>query len=364
MRIFCPEGESAHYSKLDPLTNVRDMRKWKPDGIIICCRTMAFSKIYGKIGVPIVAVEEKGLGFKLPSTIPSFSVDNHSMVRTVVAEFIDRGLLSIGYCGIPDSRMTRWSRIREEEFVRYAREKSIKCSVFQSFPSEVTSEVKQKKNLLRWLGQLEKPVGVMACYDIRALQVLYACHELELSVPDDVAIIGSGNDKMLCELSVPSLSSLDQSGREIGRLAARTLYKMMSGINVDPAKTVVAHGGIVIRQSSDIWKIDDEDVRLAMQYIRHHACRGINVSNVVAAVNLSRSSLEPRFCRVIGHSIHTEIKKTQIRQVRHLLTTGKMTLEQIAGQTGFPHVQHMAALFRQHTKMNPTDYRNKNLKNE
>ena len=123
-------------------------------------------------------------------------------------------------------------------------------------------------------------------------------------------------------------------------------------------------GGNPIDNRSDIWKIDDEDVRIAIQYIRCHACLGINVSNVVAAVNASRSSLEPRFYRVIGHSIHTEIKKTQIRQVRHLLTTGKMTLEQIAKRTGFPHVQHMATLFRQQTKMNPTAYRNKHSKNE
>ena len=49
----------------------------------------------------------------------------------------------------------------------------------------------------------------MACNDVRADQVLLASAACGLHVPEEVAVIGVGNDEVVCELSNPPLSSVE-----------------------------------------------------------------------------------------------------------------------------------------------------------
>jgi len=57
-----------------------------------------------------------------------------------------------------------------------------------------------------WLQALPKPVGVMACDDVRARHILEACASVGLRVPHEVAVIGVDDDEFVCELSDPPLS--------------------------------------------------------------------------------------------------------------------------------------------------------------
>ena len=70
---------------------------------------------------------------------------------------------------------------------------------------------------------LPKPVGIWCAADIQALKLTQTCQELGLSIPDQVAILGTGNDALLCNMSTPNLSSLDINGEEVGFEAARLL---------------------------------------------------------------------------------------------------------------------------------------------
>src|SRR5262249_56215211 len=68
----------------------------------------------------------------------------------------------------------------------------------------------------RWIEDLPKPVGLMACNDIRGQQVLNACREVEIAVPEDVAVLGVDNADVLCDLSYPPLSSVAPATHRIG----------------------------------------------------------------------------------------------------------------------------------------------------
>ena len=361
VRILCKEGESVFYSMLDPLQQIINLKNWSPDGIILCCRSQSVARILCQVSCPVVAVEEKSFQIRLPSTISSFSTDNVGIGRFVAKKLIDQGFTQFAFCGVPETPLTLWSRLREESYSETIKEAGLECSVFCQ--KKTDSNKKIYNNLRKWIQSLPKPVALFASYDVRAAHVLYACHDLEINVPDDVAIIGCGNDQTLCELCIPALSSVDQNGYEIGKQAAFTLHQMMSGKNSEVVKTTVPHAGTVSRQSDDTWQISDVDVLTALRYIRDHACQGIHVSDVVNEVNMSRSSIELRFKENVGHSIHSEIKKNQISRVCHLLLSTDMTLQQIANQTGFPHIQHMVELFRNHTGDSPSQFRGKNRHN-
>jgi len=211
--------------------------------------------------------------------------------------------------------------------------------------------------LLSWLKELEKPVGIMACYDVRALHVLEICQELGLVVPEEVGVIGVDNDEVLCELSNPPLSSVEQGSRGMGYQAAALLDRMMEGEKVPPLKSLVQPEGVVTRRSSDTWAIEDGEVVEAMRYIREHACEGIGVPDVLEAIQISRSTLDARFKAVIGRTIHAEIQRLQIERAKQLVATTDLPLKEVAQEAGFKYVQHFTTLFHQHTGQTPTQYR-------
>src|SRR5690606_24096234 len=63
-------------------------------------------------------------------------------------------------------------------------------------------------HLKSWLKGLPKPVGIVACNDTRGRQILEACFDCGIHVPSMVAVVGVDNDRAICELSSPTLSSV------------------------------------------------------------------------------------------------------------------------------------------------------------
>jgi Periplasmic binding protein-like domain len=72
-----------------------------------------------------------------------------------------------------------------------------------------------------------------------AIAVLEACRAGRLQVPEQVAVIGVDNDELLCQLSTPLLSSIEQGG---------ALYRISGGFapgsnHVRSETTEAASGG-------------------------------------------------------------------------------------------------------------------------
>ena len=63
------------------------------------------------------------------------------------------------------------------------------------------------QRLLAWVSKLPKPVGIMACYDIKAQQLLDVCRENGLAVPEEIAVIGVDNDHPFSEMRFSTSSA-------------------------------------------------------------------------------------------------------------------------------------------------------------
>src|SRR5207249_2463234 len=106
-----------------------------------------------------------------------------------------RGIRDFAFCGLPQGQ---WPFIddRGDALRRCAQAAGCSCSVF-SVPSErwvVTDWEQEEVEITTWLKTLPNPAGVLACYDERGYQVLNACRRAGLAVPDEVAVLGAGND--------------------------------------------------------------------------------------------------------------------------------------------------------------------------
>ncbi|MEM6391709.1 MAG: DNA-binding transcriptional regulator [Planctomycetota bacterium] len=229
-------------------------------------------------------------------------------------------------------------------------------------PSRLARSVRTKyrppvEGIADWLRQAPKPLGVMAMHDVQARFVSLACRLAQLRVPDDVAIVGVDNDELLCELSDPPLSSVDQGMLEMGYEAAALLDRMLSG---GPAeKVVLSPKRVVTRQSSDTLAIDDPDVAAAIRFIRSHAAEDISINEVAQAIPAARRTLERRFTKVIGHTLLEELQRVRVRNARNLLTTTDRPLSQVAEACGFNSLKHFHEVFRRHTDSTPATFRRK-----
>lgn len=74
----------------------------------------------------------------------------------------------------------------------------------------------------------EPPDAIFGWADYYALEVLSAVRALGLRVPDDIGVIGYDNSDP-CAFTQNALTSIDQSGRDIGRNAVRLLLERIGG---------------------------------------------------------------------------------------------------------------------------------------
>ena len=316
-----------------------------------------------RLGVPIVDV----LGEKAYAGVPQVVPDQHSVVRVALDHLLERGYRQLAYAGFEG---VWFSNERRDLFLRYAAEAGCRIDVFQDCGlrhavglARVEEETfRRDQRLAQWLRGLPKPVGMMACNDTRAYQVLSVCGECGIAVPGEIAVIGVNDDPVLCKLSDPPLSSVDPNAHRIGYEAAALVARMIGGrvpARGRPAKTVVRieAASVVARQSTDAVAFAAADMAAAVQHIRRHACEGLTSDDVAAKLAVSRRTMYRLFDRHLGHSPKEEITRVKLERVKDLLTTTRLPAEEIARLTGFEFTETMHRLFRKRFGQPPGAYR-------
>lgn len=197
----------------------------------------------------------------------------------------------------------------------------------------------------------------MACYDIQAQRLLDACRDADVAVPEEAAVLGVDDDRLLCDLCSPPLSSVVPNAKLTGYTAAQVLDRMMRGETAAAQGHLIPPLGIKVRQSTDVLAIDDADVAAAVRFIREHAFEHINAATVLRNIPLSRRVLESRFRNALGRTPHEELTRVRIERVKQLLGETDLTLEAIAMRTGFRHVEYLSVAFKREVGIRPGQFR-------
>ena len=99
----------------------------------------------------------------------------------------------------------------------------------------------------RLLTGPQRPDAIFCWTDLIALEVISVAKELGLDIPNDLAVVGYDNT-MFCDFTQNSLTSIDQSGEQLGLQAARLLIERIKGRA--EAEHFVVTPRIVVRPSS------------------------------------------------------------------------------------------------------------------
>lgn len=331
------------------------LNHWRGDGVIArgldenTCRQIEAS------GIPVVNL--KGAS-KNSLFQPDFSTDRVAVGRMAAEHFIQRQYTRFGFVGLPGMS---WSEQEQYGFIQRLAESGLTCNVFEhksTYTLHPDGAMDEEIDALEaWLRSLAAPVGILAADDFLGVQLLSACYNLEIKVPEMVSIIGVGDEGTVSRMTSPTLSSVRPNEALLGRKAAELLDKLMNGEKVERKTILIPPSGISERHSSDTFAVEDLQVMRALAFIRENVAHGVNAADIVRFIGVSKSQIQRKFQTLLNHSIYDVIIDYRIRLVKEYLKNTQISLCNISKLSGFKYNSHMNSLFKLKTGMTPAEYR-------
>jgi LacI family transcriptional regulator len=333
--------------------SLSEIMSWPLSGIIAHDSEVTKEILGSHIPLVVIAKERKVAG------VPNVIRDDIGLGRIGAEHFLERGFKNLAYSGFDDAY---WSKKRSESFKNTVADRGLQTHVYP-FPDVDTrlSWQLERPVMIKWLKSLPKPIGIMACNDERAQFILDACLFAAISVPYDVAVIGVDNDERICEIANPSISSIEDNNEVAGYRAAEILHLLMKGKKPDELEIIAPINRLITRASTDILAVEDKIVADALRFIRDEGQKFIQVREVADAVACSRRTLDAKFCRVLGRTVHAEIKLVTIQSIIKMLLDTDFSVSQIAFKMGFISDDHISRYFKDGMGMSPSVYRKSHL---
>lgn len=355
--IFLEEDFTAH---LD------NFKAWKGDGVIADFDDPQIEELLRNTDIPVVGVGGSYEKEEQYPDVPYVATDNEALVDLAFHHLREKGLENFAFYGIPEDPSKRWAHERTKAFKKIVKREGYTGSVYLGNETSPQTWQYDMNRLADWLQMLPTPTGIIAATDSRARHLLQVCEHLNIMVPDKVSVIGIDNEELARYLTRVSLSSVGQGSKEMGYRAAKMLHKLVENrdkVERQPNE-VLKHARVLVpptqvyeRQSTDFQALKDPYVIQAMHFIRHNACKGIKVDQVLTYVGISRSNMEARFKEERGHSIHQEIHNSKLNRACNLLKNTSLPIVEVAELCGYPSLQYMYTVFKKNLDRTPKDYR-------
>ena len=322
----------------------------KFDGMIVAfAESIDIRRKQTKITLPTVFVDYPD---NVRAAIPrhAFVREDEASIAAAAAQHLLASGLRASFAFVPPRVKTEWADRRRSAFAREMKKARRSVCVFDGDGSD-------RGVLAEWIASLPKPTGILAAFDDRAADVLEACRRCGLSVPTDVAVLGIGNDEILCDATVPPLSSVAMEFANQGYRAARELQALMLGGRTPRGDIRFGATGVVARASTAGGRSRASLAIRAMEFIRENALRGISACDVVEHLRVSRRLADLRFREAHGKSMLEAILDMRLKEARRLLADTRLSVSDVATRCGFRSPAAFRAVFGRRTGSSPRAWR-------
>ncbi len=240
------QGYSIFFANSDDkfekeLSHINAMVSKQVDGILIAGSTERDVPVELQMNIskPVLAIDRKINYNFLISTV---TTNNEEGAYTAVCYLIDQGHEKILHLAGPQDnvvsidRLNGYKKALEDNGLSYCEEDVLYGDFSTASGYERISGFKDIKNY----------TAVFASNDMIAFGVIGALNARQISIPDDISVIGVDNVEH-SGLVYPALTTIDQSAYELGQIAAREMITHLSGKKI-PEKTELIQN-IVVRNS-------------------------------------------------------------------------------------------------------------------
>lgn len=328
-------------------------RGWQGDGALVTLRgnaeTNRFVKGLVRKGVPVV-----DLTFNHPEiALPRVSGDHAAFGRVAREHFAAHNFRNFAWFS------TEWTHVHE-----------LRCGGYlgsDGGPRWVLSELVEASRIDDWqlflkvigkrLSDAPKPLAVLTYDDSDAAKLLSAALAANLRVPEDVSIMGIGNDTVVCENQAVAISSVDHDLDANGYEGAALLDKLMSAQKPSQSLILLPPRGIVVRKSTDTLATDDPLLSAALREIDARLSTAFGVDDIADALGVSRTRLDRLFSDKFARSVGKEIARQRIERAKRLLVETDKPIKEIAALCGFCNSGYFTNAIREATGHTPKTLR-------
>ena len=314
------------------------------------------------LGVPAVNVWPSSPARHL---LPGVFPDSTDAGRLMAEHLLARGFRTFATLTAPKNAD---NELEVREFARLVRAAGFACAsalIPQDPYRDVAHWRKTERLIARAMDGWEPPVGVYVGQEVCGRLVVQLSQRRGWRIPGDVAIIAGKNQETLCERPRPSLTSIEIGYDRIGYAAAELLDRLMDGSRPPAGPIRVAPHGLVVRESTDFFAVENEVVASALAYIAAHSHRRIGPDDVARAVGAETRTLQNYFQKALKRPIAAEIRRVRVERAKRELAQGDRPLAAIARDAGLGTIQRLYEVFRRELGMSPGAYRKqRQLRNE
>ena len=236
---------SESYEK--EVSNARNLFNKRVDGLIASLsfdtKNYDHFKLFSDKGVPVVFFDrvERNNG----NTV--VVIDNYKCGFQATKHLIDQGCKRIAHLTSNLSRNVYRDRYRgckdalEENGLTFDEKMLIVDNLSEKAGIDAARKISKMKPM---------PDGVFITNDFVAATFIKELKSLNVSVPEDIAVVGFNNDA-ISHLIEPSLTTIDYPGSEMGEVAARTLINHLTGVSkLGQISTIIINSDLIVRESS------------------------------------------------------------------------------------------------------------------
>lgn len=320
-------------------------KAWKADAIIGQWNDDAMD-LLKELNIPVVLQN-----YRHRSTTYSNLTGDYEGTGLMAARFFaERLFRNFAFFGV---KGVVWS---DERCKGYRSEVERIGGTFHAFETGKDSE-KNREVLGRWLRELPKPVALFCCDDAHALIISEICKMENISIPEDVSLLGVDNDELICNISDPPISSIELEVEKGGYAVGKLLHRQIRKEFVGPFNVVINPIRIELRQSTEKHNIEDPYVLRIVKYIERHIAADLTIDAIIGQIPLSRRNIELKFKRVMNTSIYQYVLKCRVKRFANLLLTTDLPLAEIAGEAGFRDCNNISRIFKKFMGCSPIEYR-------
>jgi LacI family transcriptional regulator len=327
---------------------------WKGDGIVTLLDVQQdLIDFIKKARVPVVDLSV----IREDVAVPRVAGDHHLIGCLGAEHFLERGFRHFAWFATLDDAVTR---LRLRGFSETLAQSGFTCETW-IFPMQTGARCDEwtaKCDFLEHrLRAIPKPAGVFAFRDADAANVLDACDDAGLEVPEEIAILGADNNELICETLRVPLSSVNHDLEGLGYEGAALLQGLMQGQRAPRRPKLVPPKGITVRRSTEVLAINHEPTRRGLQFLQENYRRPTGAEDAARASGLTRRKLERAFREHLGRSIRDQLTALRIRRAKELLMRTSLPVADVAAQTGFNTPQYFNNVFRRSCGLTPRRFR-------
>jgi LacI family transcriptional regulator len=227
---------------------------------------------------------------------------------------------------------------------------------------EIRLSERASKSADAGFGQLDDLPADCAVYcatDSCARRVLTYCEDCCITVPQQLAVLGTDNDPFFCEGGRTLLSSIDVNHRKIGFQAAVTISRVLDGVPPPADAVLIPPAKVVTRTSTDPANSMTHPVVVkALKTIQQRAHDPeFNTEELATICGVSSRTIGRLFEQHRLRSPYQVLLNVRVSTAQQLLQESELTADEIAFRCGFTDYSSFYRIFKNHVGISPSAFR-------